>query len=454
MLRRAGFTVYEAATGQTALDLARQRTMDLIVLDVNLPDMNGLDVGRILREEQPGPPALQILHVSSTAVADGDRARGLNAGADAYLSEPMESSVLVATAHALLRVRRAEVYATEALGREQHARAEAEKANRLKDEFIATLSHELRTPLNALMGWIWQLRHATLDEAGRDKALDSLERNHRIQAQLINDLLDVSRITKGKLQLQMRFVDIGAVAADAVESVKSVAARKQIELTVNIASVCLAGDAGRLQQVVGNLLNNAIQFTPNGGRVALSVERKDGEAVVRVSDSGAGIDPSLLPYVFEPFRQGKDGLTRAHGGLGLGLAVVQQLVELHDGHVSVASDGAGKGSTFTVRLPETSVPAAEAAEPAPLILSGLEVLVVGESIEGRETLAAILESSGAHVVQRAASDTAASATEPLDVIVQDRGREVELRAVYHGAVQPRTEANDVHLAKPVRAGAL
>ena len=457
ILRRAGFTVHEAATGQAALDLARRHAMDLIVLDVNLPDVSGLEVGRTLRKEQPGPPALQILHVSNTAVTDNDRARGLNAGADAYLPEPIEANVLLATAHALLRVRRAERSLADALAGEQKARAEAEQANRLKDEFIATLSHELRTPLNALMGWIWQLRNATLDESGRDRALDSLERNTRVQAQLINDLLDVSRITKGKLQLQIRVVDIGIVTAHALEAVKAAAARKKIDLSVNIESVRVAGDGGRLQQVIGNLLNNAIQFTPNGGRLAVTVGREGGDAVIRVSDSGAGIEKELLPYVFEPFRQGKGGMTRAHGGLGLGLAVVQQLVELHDGHVAVASDGPGRGTTFTVRLPETSKPSGPSAE-APLILSGLEVLVLGETPEGRETLAAILESSGAHVVQRATSEdlAAARANTALDAIVHDRGRDVALIAVSsrpNPALTP-PGTDDVHLPKPIRAGAL
>jgi signal transduction histidine kinase len=457
ILRRAGFKVHEAATGQEALELARRHPMDLILLDVNLPDISGLEVGQILRKEYPGPPALQILHVSNTAVTDSDRARGLNAGADAYLPEPMEASVLLATAHALLRVRRAETSLAEALAGEQRARGEAEQANRLKDEFIATLSHELRTPLNALMGWIWQLRHATLDESGRERALDSLERNTRVQAQLINDLLDVSRITKGKLQLQIRVVDLGAVASHTLESVKTAAARKHIALKVNVEPVRVAGDAGRLQQVIGNLLNNAIQFTPSRGRISLSVGREAGEAVLSVADSGAGIEKELLPYVFEPFRQGKGGLTRAHGGLGLGLAVVQQLIELHDGRVSVSSDGPGRGSTFTVRLPETSKPAAPSSE-APLILSGLEVLVLGETPEGREMLAAILESSGAHVVQKAASGdlAAARANTALDAIVHDRGRDVALIVVDSGSKssRQRTATGDVHLSKPIRAGAL
>jgi signal transduction histidine kinase len=441
MLRRAGFTVHEAANGRDTLDVARTQPIDIVVLDVNLPDINGIEVGRLLREQHPGPPAIQILHVSSTAVAESDRAEGLNAGADAYLAEPMDASVLVATARALLRVRRAEQSLADAFAREQLARSEAEHANRLKDDFIATLSHELRTPLNALMGWIFQLRQTTLSESAKTRALDSLERNTRVQAQLINDLLDVSRITKGKLQLQIRMVDMSTVAQDAAESVAPVVERKNIAFDVSTESAFAAGDDGRLQQIVGNLLNNAIQFTPDGGRVSLAVTRDAGQVVVRVTDTGAGIDPNLLPYVFEPFRQGRDGLARVHGGLGLGLAVVHQLVELHDGQVSATSEGPGRGTQFTVRLPEVT-PAAD-TDSAALMLSGIETVVVADTAEARETLGGALESSGATVSQSSAPVPAGT----RGVIVHDRGDHVTVGA-------PALPASDTHLTKPVRPGAL
>ena len=200
-LRRSGFIVIEAATGTDTLSLIASERPDLVVLDVNLPDMSGFDVTRRIRQSETGPPTLQILQVSNTAVENEDRVRGLEQGADVYLTEPVDGTVLVATVQALLRVRRAETALADALQGERNARELAEQANRLKDEFIATLSHELRTPLNALMGWIWQLRNATLDEPARERALDSIERNARMQAQLINDLLDISRASKGKLQL-------------------------------------------------------------------------------------------------------------------------------------------------------------------------------------------------------------------------------------------------------------
>jgi signal transduction histidine kinase len=419
ILRRAGFAVHEAATGTEALALSRRVPFDLVVLDVNLPDMSGLEVGRRLRTEQPGPPALQILHVSSTAVSDNDRARGLNAGADAYLAEPLEPTVLLATADALLRVRGAEESLAAALAREQRARADAEQANRLKDEFIATLSHELRTPLNALMGWIWQLRQTTMSESAKARALDSLERNTRIQAQLINDLLDVSRITKGKLQLQIRLIDVAKIMDAAQESIGATAASKGVDVEIRAEQVWVAGDEARLQQIVDNLLNNAVQFTPSGGRVDASVQRAANEAVITITDTGAGIEPALLPFVFEPFRQGKDGLSRVHGGLGLGLAVVHQLVELHGGTVCVESEGTNLGTTFTVRLPEHAPNEAAPAPPTPLLLEGLRTLVIADSPDLRETVAAILNSSGAEVAHQTRAQSEAAQREPFDVIVWD-----------------------------------
>jgi signal transduction histidine kinase len=453
-LRRAGFTVHEAATGQEALDVGAATPIDLVVLDVNLPDINGLEVGRRLRSLLPGPPALQILHVSNTAIEDSDRVRGLNAGADAYLPEPLDGSVLVATVDALLRIRRAEASLAEALTREQQARAEAEKANNLKDEFIATLSHELRTPLNAVMGWIWQLRQSTLTESAHTRALESLERNTRVQAQLINDLLDVSRITKGKLQLQIRLVDMAKIVEASCESARGAVDRKGDRLQIATETMTVAGDEGRLQQIVGNLLNNAVQFTPEGGSVEITVAREGSEAVLRIRDSGAGIEPSLLPYVFEPFRQGKDGLSRAHGGLGLGLAVVQQLVELHDGSVAVASEGVNRGTTFTVRLPESQLALESSSEPR-LLLEGLSVAVAADAAETRESLVAILESSGARVetVSRSISDREATGQPPIDVVVSERDGAVSIAPAQAGDQRGGVQ-NDRRLARPLRAATL
>ena len=429
-LRRSGFGVVEAGTGSDALALIASHHPDLVVLDVNLPDMSGFEVTRRIRESESGPPTLQILQISNTAVEAEDRVRGLEQGADVYLTEPIDGTVLVATVHALLRVRRAEAALAAALQGERQAREVAEQANRLKDEFIATLSHELRTPLNALMGWIWQLRNATLEEPARERALDSIERNTRMQAQLINDLLDVSRASKGMLQLELRLVDLKHVIEGAVESVRDSMTRKSLDVQMDLASVVVAGDQARLQQVVTNLLTNSVQFTPPDGRVTLTLGAEAGDAILSVQDTGAGIEPAFIPHVFEQFRQGEGGLSRKHGGLGLGLAVVKQLIELHGGSVTVASDGTGKGATFTVRLPRETVAGWAAGQGGSgLLLENLKVLIFSDRDAESSTLKPVLESSGARVTVRPlpAGTAAPTAAPDCDLIVSDARGTVKYR---------------------------
>jgi signal transduction histidine kinase len=413
-LRRAGFEVHEAATGQATLTLAVEIRPEVAVLDVNLPDMSGFEVCRRLRQMSDILPAIQILQVSSTAITTADRVRGLEEGADVYLTEPVDGEILVATVRALLRARRAEAALAGALERERQARSVAEEASRLKDEFIATLSHELRTPLNALMGWIWQLRHSTLDEKARGRALDSLERNARVQAQLINDLLDVSRISKGKLHLKMQLIDLRSVVDSALESVREVAALKHLVMEVSgLGACCVVADHARLQQVVTNLLTNAIQFTPEKGRIEILLGHEGDEAVLSVRDTGEGIDEAFLPHVFDQFRQGEGGLSRKHGGLGLGLSVVRQLVELHGGSVDVSSGGHGLGTTFTVKLPRESAGAVPAGEGAG-VLTGLHVLIVHPVADD---LAGILDASGARSVAVTTQPPDVSGVDRADVVV-------------------------------------
>jgi signal transduction histidine kinase len=414
-LRRAGFTVLEASNGSDALSIVARERPDLVVLDVNLPDISGLEVTRRLRSS-PEIPGIQILQISNTAIETADRVRGLEQGADVYLTEPVEGEVLVATVHSLLRVRRAETALARALDGERKARQLAEEANRLKDEFIATLSHELRTPLNALMGWIWQLRHTTLAPAAQSRALDSLERNTRIQAQLNNDLLDISRAARGKLQLEMRVFNLEDVIAAASESVRDAAAAQHLKLSVTTTPVWVAADQARMQQVVTNLLTNAVQFTPEDGAITVTLRADDRDAILTVEDTGAGIDPAFLPHVFDQFRQGEGVLSRKHGGLGLGLAVVRQMVDLHGGSVAVTSEGAGRGATFTVRLPRETAPPAPVDEPR-LLLEGVRVLLVSREAE-HNTIAPILQSSGAEV--RAVTATPeAPETVGVDVVVNE-----------------------------------
>jgi PAS domain S-box-containing protein len=473
VLRRAGFTVREATTGAEALRAALAHAPAVVLLDVNLPDMDGFEVCRRLKTE-PRTAMIAVLHLSATFVNPGHRALGLEGGADGYLTEPVEPPVLVATINALLRIRRAEARArqlaqqwqatfdairdgvavlnvagtvlqcneaflrifaragsditgtpvmglwggppehdsespfvrlllscrretatmafrdswyhvtadpvlddegaligcvyivsdvtehTQAekeraalLAREQVARAEAEAANRAKDEFLATVSHELRAPLTSMLGWTRMLRNRMLDETATQHALETIERNVGIQTRLIEDLLDVSRIITGRLRLDVRPLDLNAVIRAALDGVLAAAEAKaiRVETKLDFPGAHFLGDPGRLQQVMWNLLSNAVKFTPTGGRVEVSLQTDGAHVRISVRDSGQGISPEFLPHVFERFRQAETTSARTHGGLGLGLAIVRHLVELHGGTVQAESPGLGYGATFTVTLP-------------------------------------------------------------------------------------------------------
>ncbi|WP_438000990.1 response regulator [Sorangium sp. So ce185] len=316
----------------------------------------------------------------------------------------------------------------------QAAREEAEAASHLKDEFLATMSHELRTPLTAVLGWVRMLRTGKLAEDRRDKALETVERNAQAQAQLIDDLLDISRIMAGKLRLEVQPVELVAVLDAALEVVRPAADAKGVRLEPLLEPGVgpVAGDAGRLQQVVWNLLSNAVKFTSRGGSVRIRLERSEASAEIVVSDTGQGIDPAFLPYVFEQFRQAESGTTRKHGGLGLGLTIVKSLVEMHGGTVQALSDGEGRGATFIVRLPLSvavrdardrrgmSLPGAGGTERPPE-LEGLNVLVVDDEDDTRELLVTMLEQCGSHVTAVASTAEALLALKALrpDVLVSD-----------------------------------
>ena len=325
-------------------------------------------------------------------------------------------------------------------GRLQVLHTEAERINRVKDEFLATLSHELRTPLNAIVGWAHLLVSGGLDAQRQRAAAETILRNAHAQTRLVDDLLDVSRIINGKLVLQLSPVDLGGVVASAVELVRNAADAKEIELVSSLPpGALMVGDAERLRQVVWNLLSNAVKFTGKHGRVAIRLERRDSQLELTVSDTGVGIDPEFSSHMFERFSQADSSTTRPHGGLGLGLAVVRHLVELHGGTVSAASRGRGHGATFSVTLPVRAVAEAPAAvtvwrrddESAPsrtaLALHGLRVLVVDDEADARELVEAVLTRYGASV------KVAASAHEAFrevrywrpDVLVADIGMPVE-----------------------------
>jgi PAS domain S-box-containing protein len=523
VLRAAGFDVAEGTSGEDALDLAL-KDVDLMLLDVNLPDLHGFEVCRRLREH-PRSARLPIIHLSATFVTDLDKAHGLDSGADGYLTHPIEPSVLIATVKAFLRARRAEeeMHKSEAkfrtvfenafigivllderlnylevnpamcgvLGRsreeivgfpllsfippggpsdsleiqrsleetgiwrgtfamagpdgqlihlewhisarsfpgirlavvtdisdrmrfesernelfasERSARAEAERANYLKDEFLSTLSHELRTPLNSILLWAQRLQHNTDDRSQVERGLSAIERNTKVQAQLISDLLDVSAIVSGKLRLEVRPLDLAAMIKAALEGLSPAIDAKQLKLqsSFDLNAGLISGDAARLQQVVWNLVNNAIKFTPSGGHVDLRLERVESHVEISVADDGQGIRPELLPYLFDRFRQGDVKSHRSHGGLGLGLAIVKHLVEMHGGTVSASSAGLGQGAKFTVTLPVAAtfrdyVNADSARAPEFARLEGVRVLVVDDDTDTCAVLSRILEETGAVV---------------------------------------------------------
>jgi len=351
-----------------------------------------------------------------------------------------KEKLLVSEKAARVEAEEAQRMSARLLIREENARAEAEAANRLKDEFLATVSHELRTPLNSILGWAQLMRTGTLDSSSSTRALLTIERNTKTLAQIIDDLLDVSRIITGKLRLDVQPVELDAVVESALEATRPATDAKNIRLEVALDSGvgAVSGDPGRLQQIVWNLLSNAIKFTPSGGRVAIRLERVGSRARITVSDSGEGISEAFLPFVFDRFSQADSTFTRPHGGLGLGLAIVRHLVELHGGSVSADSAGKGQGAAFTVSFPLSTAewiadnedeqvevsprPAGDAKE-----LAGLSVMIVDDELDARELLVVMLEQRGAEVIAASSAAEALAALENAtngsipDVLVSDIG---------------------------------
>ncbi|MBD2078678.1 hybrid sensor histidine kinase/response regulator [Leptolyngbya sp. FACHB-17] len=323
--------------------------------------------------------------------------------------------------------KRAEEERAQLLIQEQQARAEAERLSRLKDEFLSTISHELRTPLNAILGWAQILRTSKVDEVRMHRVLETIERNARSQAQLVEDLLDISRIIAGKIRLNVQTIVPVSMIEAAIETVQPAADAKHIclQTVLDPAAGPVLGDSERLQQIVWNLLSNAIKFTPKQGRVQVCLQRINSHIEIIVSDTGQGISPDFLPYVFDRFRQADGSITRSFGGLGLGLAIVRQLVELHGGTVHAESPGEGQGATFTVKLPVMAVGAtsigSESERVHPAVsgtvefdssprLDGLRLLIVDDDADMRELLAYTLEACGAEVI------AAASAAEAIAIL--------------------------------------
>jgi signal transduction histidine kinase len=322
----------------------------------------------------------------------------------------------------LRELKQSEVLREQILIREQAARAEAEAANRVKDEFLSTLSHELRTPLTSIIGWTSLMRAGQVKGEVQAQALETIERNARIQSRLIDDLLDLSRIISGKLLLDTREVELATVVSNSIDVVRPAANAKGIRLTYEFepGAKTISGDSARLQQVAWNLLSNAVKFTPDGGEVRVRLARDGARVRLAVSDTGKGIAPEFLPHVFDRFRQADSATTRAYGGLGLGLAIVRHLVELHGGTVEADSEGEGRGSTFSVTFPLAQAPACSCAPGAtteaargavrPEGLAGVRVLVVDDELDTRKLISTVIAQSGAEVT------ACASAGEALETL--------------------------------------
>ncbi len=382
--------VVMAGSGEEALKRVLEGEFAVILLDVNMPGMDGLETAELLRQHRNARHTPIIL---VTAYADDvQSARGYELGVVDYIQVPvvvpvvrakvgvfldlfltraalaranqdLESRVAQRTAELLLSNERlraeieerlhAENEREELLARERLLRGQAEELSRLKDEFLATMSHELRTPLNAIFGWITLLRTGRLDEATQARALETIERNARAQKRLVEDLLDVSRIVTGKLGLELADVAPRRVVQGAIATMQPAAEANEVRIVAALGEVTgvIRGDPARLQQVVCNLLSNAIKFTAPGGRIDVELAMSGNQAQISVADTGQGIKPEFLPHVFERFRQEDGSIVRRHGGLGLGLAIVRHLVELHSGTVEAQSDGEGCGARFMVRLP-------------------------------------------------------------------------------------------------------
>ncbi|MCC3502417.1 MULTISPECIES: chemotaxis protein CheB [unclassified Microcoleus] len=412
----AEFSLFELGNGQWNIPKLRSILEDILVSDVQLQNF-------------------ELDHVFEQI---GQKTMLLNA---CKLQREDQGLMILLSIEDITDRRQFEIERSQLLMQEKSARQQAETSNRAKDEFLANLSHELRNPLTPILGWAKLLRSGKLNEATASRALEVIERSAIAQNQLIEDILDISRITSGKLHLDISPIDLVVVAQNAIDGVQLSADAKNIQMVAQLSSATVLGDADRLQQVLWNLLSNSIKFTPSGGRVEIVLEAIDSHAQIRVSDTGKGILAEFLPYIFDRFHQGDSSTTKANQGLGLGLSIVRHLVELHGGTVRADSPGEGQGTTMTVRLPLVSIPQ-ESTPPSDLqptvfrlplntlkdsnrCLEGLQILSVDDDADTRELLKFVLEDSGAEVLTVGSAKEAIAALkenlDKYDVLISDIG---------------------------------
>jgi signal transduction histidine kinase len=474
VLSDPSYRLVRAKSGREALKEVLDQDFALILLDVVMPGVDGYETATLIRE-RPRSRQTPIIFLTANDFGVNYVFRGYTVGAVDYLVKPVPADVLrskvavfvelfrrqellrqgfeeletkiaertkeLATANVALSAEieeRAKIEKERVLllRREQSARLEAERANRLKDEFLATLSHELRTPLNAIMGWAHVLTQTSHDRDTVQRAANVIRQNATSQAQLIDDILDVSRIVGGRLVIESGSVPVRRVIEDAIDSLMPAASAKAIQVHRDLQDdLSVLGDRDRLQQVVWNLVSNAFKFTPKGGSVTVRLNEVDGDVQVEVVDTGIGISPDFLPFVFDRFRQADSSMSRRHSGLGLGMAIVRHLVELHGGTVTVESAGENKGATFRLRLPrqtgpvpnEATIPGRALPDELPTTdldrLNGVHVLIVEDDADSRNVLALLLQRLGALVEAVASAQDAyerLSMRRP-DVLVSDIG---------------------------------
>jgi signal transduction histidine kinase len=470
ILKDLGHELVRAYSGRDALRHLLDQEFALVLLDAAMPGMDGYETAALIRARERTRET-PIIFLTANYTSESQMSRGYAVGAVDYLLKPYAPEVLRSKVSAFVelytnrrllkeeaqalreardtleeRVRERTAELAEAnqtlavlLEREKIARGAAESINRLKDEFLAILSHELRTPMNAILGWAHMLDSASMSPEKVGHAASIIKNNAKAQVHLIEELLDVSRMIGGRITLTLETVDVRSIVGAVLESARPDAEAKGLRLDAVLDPVPpLVADKGRLRQIVWNIVSNALKFTPQGGQVRVELRDVGGEAHIVVADSGVGIDPAFLPRVFERFVQADSSSTRAHGGLGLGMAIVHHLVDLHGGAVHAASPGVNQGATFTVRLP-MHAPAGDgplvasnhektgSAEDTPIdqlpSLDGVAVLIVDDEPNAREVIATILSARGARVVAagsaREALDALASSTP--DVIVSDIG---------------------------------
>ncbi|WP_088889587.1 response regulator [Leptolyngbya ohadii] len=453
VLQGLGQNLVKVQSGAAALKYLLDHDVAVILLDVQMPGMDGFETAQLIRQRDRSQHT-PIIFITAYTESDDLRSQGYTLGAVDYLYKPIEPAILTSKVSVFidlfkknLEVQRqaAQLIAKNAeIIRAEAARQQAEDANRLKDEFLAVVSHELRTPLNSILGWAQLLLRREFDPDRMRQALETIERNAQTQVRLIEDILDISRLMRGKVQLSIRPINFPSFIEAAIESIRPQAEAKSIHLDVppHPMPEKIQADSVRLHQIVWNLLNNAIKFTPEGGTVSLRIASPaKGWMKLHISDTGIGIDPEFLPHVFDHFRQADSSSTRLQGGLGLGLAIVRQLVELHNGKIEVHSDGRHQGTTFTVHLPIASWHSEETVEPLAEImnftsakfsspeiaaqkfpsLAPLRILLVEDHADSREFIQKVLEEAGASVMAACCAGDALSileSTQP-DVIISD-----------------------------------